>query len=48
MRGMLLIALTGWGQQHDQRRSLAAGFDHHLVKPLDVDKLRDFLRAGRQ
>jgi CheY-like chemotaxis protein len=42
----LLIALTGWGQEHDQRRSRAAGFDHHLVKPPDFDKLRDLLSAG--
>jgi signal transduction histidine kinase len=34
-----LIALTGWGQQEDVRRSFEAGFDHHLVKPLDVDRL---------
>ena len=40
---VLLIALTGWGQEHDYRQSRAAGFDHHLVKPLDVDKLRRLL-----
>ena len=40
-RRVLLIALTGWGQEDDLRRSRAAGFDHHLVKPPDVDKLRD-------
>ena len=34
----LLIALTGWGQQEDVRRSFEAGFDHHLVKPLDIDR----------
>jgi signal transduction histidine kinase len=39
----LLIALTGWGQEQDQRHSRAAGFDHHLVKPPDIDKLRDLL-----
>jgi signal transduction histidine kinase/CheY-like chemotaxis protein len=43
---VLLIALTGWGQEHDQRRSLAAGFDHHVVKPPDIDKLRDLLTTG--
>ena len=32
---MLLIALTGWGQADDRNRSLAAGFDHHMVKPVD-------------
>jgi signal transduction histidine kinase/ActR/RegA family two-component response regulator len=39
----LMIALTGWGQDHDQRLSQAAGFDHHMVKPPDIDRLRDFL-----
>ena len=34
-----LIALTGWGQDGDRRRALAAGFDHHLIKPVDPDKL---------
>jgi signal transduction histidine kinase/ActR/RegA family two-component response regulator len=42
---VLLIALTGWGQEDDLRRSLAAGFDHHLVKPPDVDRLRELLMA---
>ena len=31
----LLIAVTGWGQDEDRRRSREAGFDHHLVKPVD-------------
>lgn len=30
---VVLAALTGWGQEEDRRRTLAAGFDHHLVKP---------------
>jgi signal transduction histidine kinase/CheY-like chemotaxis protein len=34
-----LIALTGYGQEHDRRRSLDAGFHEHLVKPVDVDRL---------
>jgi signal transduction histidine kinase len=41
--GILLIALTGWGQENDQRRARAAGFDHHMVKPPDIDVLRDLL-----
>ena len=45
-RRVLLVALTGWGQEHDQRRSRAAGFDHHVVKPPDVEKLRDLLTVG--
>lgn len=36
---MTLVALTGWGQSRDRERTAAAGFDHHLVKPLDVDAL---------
>ncbi len=32
---MLLVALTGWGQEEDRRKSHAAGFDGHLVKPVD-------------
>jgi CheY-like chemotaxis protein len=39
----LLIAISGWGQGHDQRRSFAAGFDHHIVKPPDIDRLREVL-----
>jgi PAS domain S-box-containing protein len=38
-----LIALTGYGQPMDRERALAAGFDHHLVKPLDVDLLIEIL-----
>jgi PAS domain S-box-containing protein len=34
-----LIALTGWGQEQDRLRSLAAGFDHHLTKPADLSAL---------
>jgi PAS domain S-box-containing protein len=39
----LLVALTGWGQDEDRRRSRAAGFDHHLVKPVDPATLQRFL-----
>lgn len=41
--GMVIVALTGWGQEEDRRRSQEAGFDHHLVKPVDVDKLATLL-----
>ena len=37
--GTLLVALTGWGQEADRRRSREAGFDHHLVKPVDPEVL---------
>jgi two-component system, sensor histidine kinase len=40
---VLLIALTGWGQDEDRARSIRAGFDHHLVKPPDIDRLRSLL-----
>jgi len=42
-RGITLVALTGWGQDSDRRRSGEAGFDSHLVKPLDLDKLTELL-----
>jgi signal transduction histidine kinase/ActR/RegA family two-component response regulator len=38
-KGMLIIALTGWGQADDRRKSEEAGFNGHLVKPVDYDKL---------
>ena len=42
---MLLVALTGWGQPDDRNRSLAAGFDHHVVKPVDPSMLERLLAA---
>jgi CheY-like chemotaxis protein len=36
----LLVAVTGWGQEADRQRTRAAGFDHHLVKPVDAAALR--------
>jgi PAS domain S-box-containing protein len=47
-REMTVIALTGWGQEKDRRRTAEAGFDHHLVKPADpaaLLKLLDGLAA---
>ena len=40
-----LIALTGWGQESDRRRTLAAGFDYHLIKPADLDALQALLAS---
>ena len=37
---VLLIALSGYGQEEDLRKSKEAGFDHHLVKPADMDQLQ--------
>lgn len=45
-KNLLLIAVTGWDQEADRRKSRAAGFDHHLVKPLDIEKLNDLLRQA--
>jgi len=42
--GIVLIALTGWGQSTDRQRASQAGFDHHLVKPVDYDLLRKCLQ----
>ena len=35
LAGMVIVALTGWGSEHDRKRSQEAGFDHHLTKPVD-------------
>jgi PAS domain S-box-containing protein len=43
--GILLVALTGWGQTDDRRRTEEAGFDHHLVKPVDIESLRRLLSS---
>ncbi|AMV36190.1 PAS domain S-box protein [Planctomyces sp. SH-PL62] len=41
--GTTIVALTGWGQPEDRRRSREAGFDDHLVKPVDIEQLRAIL-----
>ncbi|HET8696843.1 MAG TPA: response regulator, partial [Gammaproteobacteria bacterium] len=43
---VMLVALTGWGQDQDYLLSRTAGFDHHLVKPPDIDELRAALARG--
>ncbi len=42
---LVLVAMTGYGQAEDRRRTAAAGFHHHLVKPFDPDKLRTLLAS---
>jgi signal transduction histidine kinase len=42
-RPIVLVALTGWGQDEDRERSLEAGFDHHLTKPPDPDALEQLV-----
>jgi CheY-like chemotaxis protein/two-component sensor histidine kinase len=46
MEATVLAALTGWGQKDDRRRTSEAGFDHHLVKPLDVGTLEQVLNVS--
>jgi two-component system, sensor histidine kinase len=43
LSGLILVALTGWGQQGDKERIAMAGFDHHLLKPLDLAALISML-----
>jgi signal transduction histidine kinase/ActR/RegA family two-component response regulator len=48
-KAVVLIALTGWGDADDRSKSSEAGFDHHLVKPADLESLEEILtrvRAG--
>ncbi|HEX6315921.1 MAG TPA: ATP-binding protein [Gemmatimonadaceae bacterium] len=42
-RDTVLIALTGWGQERDRRRTAEAGFDRHLAKPADLETLQSVL-----
>jgi two-component system CheB/CheR fusion protein len=53
-RGMVLVAMTGYGQEEDRRRAREAGFDYHMVKPVRVEDLDEllaladsFLRQGQ-
>lgn len=45
---LVLVALTGFGQDDDRQRSFAAGFNEHLIKPTSIDLLRDVLRRTAQ
>ncbi len=42
-RAMLLVALTGWGQDEDRRQSAEAGFDHHLTKPIAPEAIESLI-----
>jgi CheY-like chemotaxis protein len=42
-KNMVLVALTGWGQEEDRRKSIDAGFDGHLVKPVDYTALMQLM-----
>jgi CheY-like chemotaxis protein len=41
-----LVALTGYGRPEDRQRALAAGFDAHMTKPVDPDRLCAFLNSA--
>jgi CheY-like chemotaxis protein len=43
LKHVTLIALTGYGQDEDRRQSRAHGFDHHVVKPVDLDALSELI-----
>jgi CheY-like chemotaxis protein len=43
LKNVILLALTGYGRQSDWLRSRDAGFDHHLVKPVDFAVLQNIL-----
>jgi PAS domain S-box-containing protein len=45
---VLLVAITGYGQPEDRAKSRAAGFDHHLLKPVDFDALQRLLAGARR
>jgi PAS domain S-box-containing protein len=47
LQGALIVALTGYGQESDRQRSARAGFDYHLVKPVDLEELRRLVSTGR-
>ena len=45
-RAAVIVAVSGYGEEAARERSRAAGFDHHLTKPLDFDLLDEILRAA--
>jgi len=46
-KNMRVIAVTGWGQEEDRRKAVLAGFDMHLVKPVNPDALAELLHDAR-
>ncbi|HVN45015.1 MAG TPA: PAS domain S-box protein [Steroidobacteraceae bacterium] len=44
-RGAVLVAVTGWGQEQDRQRAVAAGFDQHLVKPISAETVEQLLQS---
>ena len=44
--GVLIVAITGWGQEDDRQRAREAGFDHHFTKPVDYVALLDVVDSA--
>ena len=44
-KDIYLVALTGWGQAEDKDMARAAGFDRHLTKPVDPDRVHELLKS---
>jgi signal transduction histidine kinase/CheY-like chemotaxis protein len=47
LKDVVLVAMTGYGQDEDRRRSQIAGFNSHLVKPVDLDRLNNLLKHSQ-
>ncbi len=45
-KNTIFIAQTGWGQERDKQEARDAGFDHHLIKPVDLERLTELLAKG--
>jgi CheY-like chemotaxis protein len=45
-KNIVIVALTGWGQEHDKERALKAGFDAHLTKPVDPVAFEELLAGS--
>jgi len=46
-KGVVLVAVTGFGERHHRMRAFEAGFDHHLTKPIEIATLLNALKGGR-
>ena len=45
LQRITLVALTGWGQEEHKQRAREAGFDHHLTKPVDLERLAEVIAS---
>ncbi|MEO8271588.1 MAG: hypothetical protein ABI557_17830, partial [Aureliella sp.] len=46
LSGVLLVAVTGYGQDSDRQRAYEAGFDHHITKPVSIGGLREAIQQA--